>query len=180
MNKELEALQEVRQQLNYYKEYAKEKLPTKAEQIDASCEEELNLIETTLKYLQEENKLLRDNIEHLDETYFDTWYACERLKKNTNYALMFVDNTYCLVDTKDNKFNVIENYKITNKGIIDNETLEKLIALDIIVKKRVDIHNLIYSSNVEEYNNFAKNYNQELCDTLLTQEEYELLKEVLK
>lgn len=72
MNKELEALQEVRQQLTYYKEYAKEKLPTKAEQIDASCEEELNLIETTIKYLQEENKLLGDNIEHLDETYFDT------------------------------------------------------------------------------------------------------------
>lgn len=45
MNKELEALQEVRQQLIYYKEYAKEKLPTKAEQIDAACEEELNLIE---------------------------------------------------------------------------------------------------------------------------------------
>lgn len=44
----------------------------------------LDIIETTLKdyeNLKEENKLLRENIENLDETYFDTWYACERLKK---------------------------------------------------------------------------------------------------
>ena len=53
MNKELEALQEVRQQLIYYKEYAKEKLPTKVKQIDDSCEEELNLIETALKDYEE-------------------------------------------------------------------------------------------------------------------------------
>lgn len=166
MNKELEALQEVRQQLTYYKEYAKEKLPTKAEQIDDSCEEELNLIETTLKDLQEENKLLRENIENLDETYFDTWYACERLKKNSNYALMFVDNTYCLVDTKDNKFDVIENYKITNKGIIDNETLEKLLALEVIKKKT----NLTTTNDGKKALVFV---------ILETEEQYDLLKEVL-
>lgn len=53
----------------------------------------------------------------------------------------------------------------------------ELNILQIIKEKRVDIHNLLYSSNVEEYNKFVMNYNQELCNTLLTQEEYELLKE---
>lgn len=32
----------------------------------------------------------------------------ERLKESSDYALMYVDGVYCLVDTKNNKFIVIE------------------------------------------------------------------------
>ena len=31
-----------------------------------------------------------------------------KLKENSNYALMYVDNQFVLVDTKDNKFDVME------------------------------------------------------------------------
>ena len=32
----------------------------------------------------------------------------ERVKENTNYAIMFVDGNYTLVDTENNSFDVIE------------------------------------------------------------------------
>ena len=32
----------------------------------------------------------------------------EKLKENSNYALMFVDNQFVLVDTKNNKFDIVE------------------------------------------------------------------------
>ena len=58
----------------------------------------------------------------------------------------------------------------------DIEIIEKeLKALDIIKNKAVSIAVLIQSTNVEEYN-YCKN----LLAFDLTQEEYDLLKEVLK
>lgn len=93
----------------------------------------------------------------------------------TNKPVMLYGRTHgktqALIDT------VCKNYKDVKITNLEDE--KKLKALEIIKNKMVDIHNLIYSSNVEEYNKFAMNYNQELCNTLLTQEEYELLKEVL-
>lgn len=67
MSKELEALKWIR---GY--EWTNPKL-----------KEKLDIIETALKRLktvEEENKLLKENNANLDDTYFDTWYACERLK----------------------------------------------------------------------------------------------------
>ena len=52
-SKALEALKEIREQLIYYKQYAKEVLPTKAQQIDEECEEELDIIENALGRLIE-------------------------------------------------------------------------------------------------------------------------------
>ena len=145
--------------------------------VESSCfhfaEDLAKPIIDTVKGLEEENKLLREDNENLDENYYDTWYACERLKENNNYALMFIDDIYCLVDTKDNKFEVIDNYKINNYGIIDNDAQLKLKALEIIKKKRVNIQALFYSSSCEDYNKHYNHYED------LTQEEYELLKEVL-
>ena len=31
-----------------------------------------------------------------------------KLKENSNYALMYVDNRFVLVDTKNNKFKILE------------------------------------------------------------------------
>ena len=43
---------------------------------------------------------------------------------------MFIDGSYCLVDTKNNKFDVVDNYKVNNKGIIDSGTQKKLEKLE--------------------------------------------------
>lgn len=170
MNKELEALKALE---NIEKEIED------AEGFDENTYYQMDrtrfkIIKTALKdyeNLKEENKLLRENNENLDENYYDTWCACEALKENSNYALMFIDDIYCLVDTKDNKFDVIDNYKINNNSIIDNSCNKKLKALEIIKAKRVNVEWLLETENVEEYN--------ESLYVNLTQEEYELLKKVL-
>ena len=59
----------------------------------------------------------------------------------------------------------------------DFRTIEKnLKALEIIKNKHTDIHSLIISKTLGQYNNFYVG----LSIQLLTQEEYDLLKEVLK
>ena len=164
MSKELKALKWARRY-----EWANPKL-----------KEKLDTIETALKRLktvEEENKLLKENNANLDDTYFDTWYACERLKENSDYALMFAHGNYYLVNTKDNKFDAIDSYKIKNYGIIDNGTQKKLKALEIIKNKRVDVRYLFQCKSLRDYNYIYKGTNQsELC---LSKEEYNLLKEVL-
>lgn len=151
----------------------------------AKAQDDIKTIETALKRLgtiEEENKSLRASIENLDETYFETWLVCEELKKNNNYALMFIDNIYCLVDTKGNKFDVIDNYEINSKGIIENK---KAKALEIIKEKNVDVSLLRQVFDNEKhipqplfyYNNHVDNYRPH---NPLTQEEYDLLKGELK
>ena len=86
---------------------------------------------------------------------------------------MFVDDLYCLVDTKDNKFDVIDSYEINSKGIIDADTKNKLKALEIIKEKQVNVFVLLHIGDLETYNDMiADNRN-------LTQEEYDILKDVL-
>lgn len=63
-------------------------------------------------------------------------------------------------------------------GIKQYQIIEKsLKALEIIKEKEVDIHNLLISETVEQYNSYTHwlGYKGNL-----TQEEYDLLKEVLK
>lgn len=174
MSKELTSLKALNDLIDYLE----------SEHLDLSKEdivvERKEIIETSLKRLEiveEENKLLRENNENLDEIYYDTWYACERLKERSDYALMFVDDVYCLVNTKDNKFDVIDTYEVKNDGIIDNGTQNKLKALEIIKKKDVHIFWLKESETLEEYN--KELLKRSMVDRLLTQEEYDLLKEVL-
>lgn len=139
------------------------------------------VIEKDLKTLKEENKLLKENNENLDETYFETWSACERLKENSNYALMFIDDIYCLVDTKDNKFEVIDNYETNNKGIIDNGIKKKLKALEIIRDKKVDVPYIMENPEAENVFWYNSSFTGVLCEgwRMLSQEEYDLVKEVL-
>lgn len=137
---------------------------------------EYHIIETALKdykNLKEENELLRANIENLDETYFETWRVCEELKKNSNYALMFIDNVYCLVDTKDNKFDVIDNYEINSKGIIENK---KVKVLEIIKEKPI-VALVDYKYTYEEWLELVDEKDRDLFKN---KEEYDLLKGELK
>ena len=162
MSKELEALQEVREQLIYYKEYAKEKLPTKTKQIDDECEEELNIIETTLK-----------NYEEL--TSKPAIVCVERHGMAQALIGMFHKN--------------FKEIKITSL-----EDQDKIKAFEIIKEKRVNAGNFIYwlkqkSRTYEDYlQDFYqeqwylhyKDNNDDRCKFYkLTQDEYELLKEVL-
>lgn len=158
MSKELEALNKIAYSYGY--------------------DENIKIIATALKdyeNLKEENKLLRENNENLDDIYYDTWYVCERLKENSDYALMFIDDLYCLVGTKDNKFDVIDSYEINSKGIIDTDTKNKLKALEIIKEKGLDILEFRHAFSLYEYN-ACKSVG---CEEL-TPEEYGLLKKVLK
>lgn len=154
MTKELEALERLycagRLDLDYV--------------LNGKQDQDYKIIETALK-----------EYENLDDIYYDTWYACERLKENNNFALMFIDDIYCLINTKDNKFDVIDNYKINNYGIIDNGTKKKLKALEIIKEKQVNVGDFIRCKSIEDYNDYCC-YNEK---EQLTQEEYDLLKEVL-
>lgn len=174
MSKELTPLKALNDLIDYLE----------SEHLDLSKEDHVverkEIIETALKRLEiveEENKLLRENNENLDEIYYDTWYACERLKESRYYALMFVDDVYCLVNTKDNKFDVIDTYEVKNGGIIDNGTQNKLKALEIIKEKDVHIFWLKESKTLEEYN--KELLKRSMVDRLLTQEEFDLLREVL-
>lgn len=170
MSKELEIL----------KEYRKQNICG----VNVYADEYLDIIEKALKdyeNLKEENKLLRENFENLNETYFSTWYACQKLKENSNYALVFVNNVYCLVDTTDNKFDIIETYTINDKGIIDNTTQKKLRALDIIRDKKVDVSFIIENPEAKNVFWYNSSFTGVLCEgwRMLSQEEYDLIKEVL-
>lgn len=127
-----------------------------------------------IEMLMEENKFLRESNKNLDETYFETWRVCEELKKSSNYALMFIDDIYCLVDTKDNKFDVVDNYKINNYGVIENKTQKKLKVLEII-KKRFTIQ--FIESDLPNYYGIMQIGINPIY--VKTKEEFDLLKEVL-
>lgn len=49
--------------------------------------------------------------EDITNVYEEMFDAFKRIKKNSDLAIMCVDNKYVLVNTKDNKFNVIKEYK---------------------------------------------------------------------
>ena len=43
--------------------------------------------------------------------YEEMFGAFKRLKKNSELAIMCVDDTFILVNTKDDKYNIIKTYK---------------------------------------------------------------------
>ena len=45
------------------------------------------------------------------EPYNEMISAFKRLKNNSDLAIMCVDNKFILVNTKDNKFNIVKEYK---------------------------------------------------------------------
>ena len=118
-------------------------------------------------------------------------------KQNQDYKIIataledyeFMKQTKIIVS--DKKISDDDLEKLKNQGIIvgnleqskvellfDEETQKKLEALEIIKKKRVDVRYLFQCKSLRDYNYIYKGTNQsELC---LTQEEYDLLKDVLK
>lgn len=72
-----------------------------------------------LKELKKDNHSLTKTIAQLTEAdyYFITSMALDMLKGNSNFALMYVDDIFCLVDTKNNSFEVIDNYDIDTENI---------------------------------------------------------------
>lgn len=174
MNKELEALQEVRQQLTYYKEYAKEKLPTKAEQIDASCEEELNLIKTTIKEKKQQDQIINT--------------IKEIIRFNAPEPEFEVDEDGSLRSIFGRVYLELKR-EITNneRELFRNWILETCFpkefkALQIIKDKNVNVRAfkkvLLMEQNddvkLRSYNSQNHRYEDDL-----TQEEFDLLKDVL-
>ena len=99
-----------------------------------------------------------------------------------------IDNTLCL-NSQNLKFNIDTEEHIDCKNTEEMvkclETISKqLEALEIIKKKRVDVNYLklcfvdnspYFENGLEEYNTFREDEEEQL-----TQEEFELLKELLK
>ena len=118
-------------------------------------------------------------------------------KQNQDYKIVetalkeyeFMKQTKIIVS--DKKISDDDLEKLINQGIIvgnleqskieplfDNETQNKIKALEIIKKKEVNVCYLFQCKSLRQYNYIYKGTNQsELC---LTQEEYDLLREVLK
>ena len=47
----------------------------------------------------------------ITDVYEEMFGAFKRLKKNSELAIMCVDDTFILVNTKDDKYNIIKTYK---------------------------------------------------------------------
>ena len=76
-------------------------------------------------------------------------------------------------------YSVAKQGHLRPRDVCHNEfsIIEKsLKALEIIKQKEVDIHNLLISKTVEQYNGYTHWLG---CKGNLTEEEYDLLKEVL-
>lgn len=107
------------------------------------------------------------------------------------YLLDDEPSNIALKETIDKELKDYENLKLKHRSMQDAvlEDFKKLKALEIIKKKRVDIHKLLLLIEIpinddlqlENYNNSVTNTNSYLpnCSRYLTQEEYDLLKEVL-
>ena len=139
-------------------------------------------------------------LEALDRLYcagrLDLDYVLDG-KQNQDYKIIetalkeyeFMKQTKIIVS--DKKISDGDLEKLINQGIIvgnleqskieplfDNETQNKLKALEIIKNKQVNVCYLFQCKSLRQYNFIYKGTNQsELC---LTQEEYDLLKEALK
>lgn len=120
---------------------------------------------------EKEKELFRAWI--LKECFPEELRALETIKENSAYALMFIDDAYCLVDTEDNKFDIIDDYEVNSKGVIDNGTQKKLRALEIIKEKKINLEYLKCCETYEQYKTICSYWNE------ITKEEYDLLKEVL-
>ena len=105
------------------------------------------------KTLRDSNKSLSKTIARLTEAdyYFITSMALDMLKGNSNFALMYIDDLFCLVDTKSNSFDIIDEYDIDTENI-GNSKCQELNDLREFAKimaniKIVDSSHKIYGIN---------------------------------
>ena len=143
--------------------------------------------------LEEENQKLKKEYNLLDTTMeSDDRIICEILKENEQLKndiklneAQIKDLTLEVANYKhalEEKNEIIMDLKEENKELLVNKNLAQAIALkykktiEILKDKRVNIDLLLNSSECPTYNFYAKQ--QDLED--LNQQEYELLKEVLK
>ena len=160
MNKGLEALQRLKEHLDYdtYYQYTNK--------------EDISIIETELKridYLERVNKDLQESKDKLIE---------ERNNKIIEHRIVYDDYNFQsikkFVACKNCQY--YENEKCSNTtGCFWLDLERKLKPLEIIKERKVDIQLLIDSKNLNEYN-----WCVHTKDRALTQEEFDLLKEVLK
>lgn len=137
------------------------------------------------------NKALfnRDNENHIDCRDIYEFIKCYKILETALHRLEEHDRIFKKYDINDNWLEPTL-YVIKNHFPMDTETqLKKFKALDIIKEKQVSVADFIYAcmcstKDLKEYHNCDSNY--EFAATCvgwgkeyLTQEEYELLKEVL-
>lgn len=159
---------------------------------DKETEQAIDIIETELKRLKE----LEDNFNNLNEFYFNLWYLTEALKSKKyakNLAIEFVDNKFCLINSKTGTiYEIVDDVKGLKVGYKAHQKQEKsLKALEIIKKKRVNVEEFIemfedwkeitYEKWIIYYeeNGYYIQGNEDFDYNRLTKEEFDFLKEVL-
>lgn len=110
------------------------------------------------------------------------------MEENTSLKHYFENTELHFKEDLDVIENALKDYENTKKelklriqqnGVLVNQIVEndkKLKAFEIIKEKEVDIHNLLISKTAEQYNGYTHWLG---CKGNLTQEEFEILKEVL-
>ena len=139
---------------------------------------------TPLEALEKIKDIIREDGEDIDNPRFlvDELSIIETALQD-NYFYKYMINKICdfmgldinpfedLVNTENEMINYIYENECFRVDVATNKN--KLKAFEIIKKKRVNVHLLILSDSLEKYNFNLLPYRK------LTQEEYDLLKEVL-
>lgn len=172
-----EELNVIETALNDYEEHEKELIAEQHRLFNLAKKQE-----NELKELKKENRSLTKTIAQLTEAdyYFITSMALDMLKSNSNFALMYVDDIFCLVDTKNNSFDVIDNYDIDTENISKSK-YQKLNELEdfakIVLSKGID------APLIKEYPNITYiDYNMKSRFELgtYTKTEFNLVKKVVQ
>lgn len=118
--------------------------------------------------MRTEQEILKDFEELKELNQFN--YKSVKCEEH-NYKLL--ENEYIKLEKENEKLKERYKHRAETSNDLCKEVRQYEKAIEILKIKRVSIHILLETNSVAEYN-FCVDYNQ-----LLTQEEYELLKEVL-
>ena len=110
-------------------------------------------------------------LERLMQKYYEM--CIDTNNNDDEYQKHNLTSEYAIIETALLQLESIRN----NYCVCEKDAIKKLRALEIIKNKRVQVHILLESNNLEEYNESI--YVCEGVKYKLTQEEFDLLKEVL-
>jgi len=189
---EINELKDIVKDFDKYHESQQDLIKGKDEYIAKLCCDRAELKEHEKELIKEHNRLFdlckeqEKTIAQLTEAdyYFETSMALDMLKENSNFALMYIDDIFCLVDTKDNKFEVIDNYHIDTENITKTKCQEindlrefaKIVATKGVAIGFIQLLEKENAGGVNKYNDYIggdKNF-------YLTEAQFNFVKKVVE
>ena len=159
MSKELEALARIKKEMIY-------QLQTKGEGI---VDDDFHLIETALKRLEEQESVI-DTLKGIIE--FDTKLPEIKINEDKQFEVFSALGMSIQRNIENQERELLRNW------ILKECFPKELRALEIINKKKVDVHILSFCKDYIKYNETFELF-KDYKIRQITQEEYDLLKEVL-